>query len=64
VAYRHRGASYSASHMTGSGPKITGGRWNRKDVAIVYTACNIALAVLETFVHIDKTTVLPLNRFP
>ncbi len=41
---------------------MSGGRWNRKGVPIVYTASSIALAALETIVHTD-TGAWPLNRY-
>ncbi len=53
---------YTADDLTGSGAKITGGRWNRPGNALLYCAENIALACLETFVHV-KSAGLPLNRY-
>ena len=52
---------YTADDMSGTGAKITGGRWNRKDTPLVYCASNIALACLETAVHLGPKG-LPLNR--
>ena len=54
--------SYHCDDMTGAGAKDTGGRWNDKGTAIVYSSPNIGLAVLETLVHIG-THSLPLNRY-
>lgn len=54
--------AYSADDMTGTGAKITGGRWNSVNVAMVYTSQNIALATFETLSHI-RTGGLPFNRF-
>lgn len=54
--------SYTADDVSGTGAKISGGRWNRQGTAMIYTASNISLAVLETFVHI-KAGGLPLNRY-
>ena len=42
------------AELTGFGAKKTGGRWNRKGIAALYTAQNAALAVLEVLVHLDK----------
>ena len=53
---------YTADDTTGAGAKITGGRWNRKGNAVLYTSRSIALACLETVVHM-KTGGLPLNRY-
>lgn len=54
--------SYSANDMTGAGAKLTGGRWNSVNVAMVYTSENIALATLETLSHI-RAGALPFNRY-
>lgn len=53
---------YTADDLTGAGTKLTGGRWNRPGIALLYCAENIALACLETFVHV-KSAGLPLNRY-
>jgi RES domain-containing protein len=53
---------YPADDLTGKGAEITGGRWNRKGTAILYTATNRALACLETIVHFNSGG-LPLNRY-
>lgn len=53
---------YTADDPTGAGAKHTGGRWNRPGNALLYTAENIALACLETYVHL-KAGGLPLNRY-
>jgi RES domain-containing protein len=54
--------NYTADDITGAGAKATGGRWNRQGNAVLYSATNISLAILETYVHI-KLDGLPLNRF-
>ena len=53
---------YSADDLTGKGAEITGGRWNLKGSAMLYTATSRALACLETFVHLNSGG-LPLNRY-
>ncbi|MEM5314242.1 RES family NAD+ phosphorylase [Paraburkholderia sp. JHI869] len=53
---------YTANDMSGAGAKITGGRWNRPGTPMLYTAGTIALACLETLVHL-KVGDLPLNRY-
>ncbi len=53
---------YTSDDMTGKGAELTGGRWNRKGSAVVYTSKSIALACMETIVHLGATT-LPMNRF-
>ena len=54
--------AYAADDLSGSGAKITGGRWNRKGNAMLYASSSIALACLETLVHLDPNG-LPLNRY-
>ena len=45
------------AELTGWGAKKTGGRWNRKGIAALYTAENASLAALEVLVHLDKTEI-------
>jgi RES domain-containing protein len=54
--------TYEADDLSGTGAKITGGRWNEKDVPSVYTSENRALACLETMAHLNAGG-LPLNRY-
>lgn len=53
---------YTSDDASGAGAKISGGRWNRKGNAVVYTSTSIALACLETVVHVNSGA-LPLNRY-
>lgn len=53
--------SYLADDPSGMGAKITGGRWNRKGLGLVYTSSTISLACLETVVHLNALG-LPMNR--
>ena len=43
--------------LSGLGAKQTGGRWNRRGVAALYTAENASLAILEVLVHLDKSEI-------
>lgn len=52
---------WSADDMSGKGAAHTGGRWNSQGRSAVYSAGSIALACLETLVHIKID--LPLNRY-
>ena len=48
--------------VSGGGAAKNPGRWNEPGQAVLYAAPTIAIAVLETFAHIDDGG-LPLNRF-
>jgi len=54
--------AYTADDLSGEGAKLTGGRWYRKGTPVVYTSKSIALACLETLVHLNASG-LPLNRY-
>jgi len=45
----------------GEGARLYGGPWNSNGHRVVYTSSSLALAALETLVHLD--TSLPLPRF-
>lgn len=53
---------YTAEDLSGDGAKISGARWNRPGNAMLYCGTSIALAALETFVHL-KAGGFPLNRY-
>lgn len=48
--------------LSGAGAKASGGRWNSVGVPMVYTASSIALAALETIVHVGAG-LFPMNRY-
>lgn len=54
--------AYTAEDLSGKGAEISGGRWNRPGLPVVYCATNISLAALETVVHL-QVAALPLNRY-
>ena len=54
---------YEADDLSGKGAETTGGRWNRKGVAMVYASTTRSLACLETVVHLGSGDPLPLNRY-
>lgn len=37
---------------------MAGGRWNPKGIRMVYTSASVALAMLETLVHVHEVAVL------
>jgi RES domain-containing protein len=53
---------YVADDLTGTGARITGGRWNRPGQPVIYCASSPSLACLETLVHLG-TGSLPMNRY-
>ena len=53
TAYRIVRRKRAAEAFTGEGARVHGGRWNSKGVAMVYCSSSIALAALETLVHIN-----------
>jgi RES domain-containing protein len=54
--------SYEADDLSGTGAKITGGRWNAVGDALIYASESQALACLKTVVHLNAGG-LPLNRY-
>ena len=53
---------YGADDLSGKGAELSGGRWNRKGTPMLYTSSSIALACLESVVHLDGGAPLPINR--
>lgn len=53
---------YTADELGGRGAEATGGRWNRPGHPVVYASTTIALACLETIVHL-RAGGLPMNRY-
>jgi RES domain-containing protein len=45
--------------LSGSGPRLYGGRWNPKGISVIYTSENRALAALELFVHMSRAMIPP-----
>jgi RES domain-containing protein len=52
-AWRLAKAKRVAAAFSGEGAAKTGGRWNSRGVAVVYTSATRALAALETLVHLN-----------
>ncbi|MBU3694058.1 MAG: RES domain-containing protein [Rhodocyclaceae bacterium] len=53
--------TFAADDLSGAGAKLTGGRWNRVGSPVVYASASIALACLETMVHLGPAGI-PLRR--
>jgi RES domain-containing protein len=44
---------HAAGAFSGEGARLYGGRWNRQGVRVVYASPSLALAAIETFVHLE-----------
>jgi len=65
-AWRIVKAKHGATAFTGEGAAKTGGRWNSRGVAVVYTSATKSLATLENLVHLNppfrfKYIAIPLK---
>lgn len=54
IAWRLVKASHAADAFTGEGARLAGGRWNQRGTALVYLGGSLALAALETFIHLTR----------
>ena len=52
TVYRVCGAGYTS--LDGEGARLFGGRWNSPGLAVIYPASSLALAILETRVHLRR----------
>ncbi|MGA9643576.1 MAG: RES domain-containing protein [Terriglobales bacterium] len=46
-------AIHAAGAFSGDGARLYGGRWNSPGVKVVYASSSLALAAIETFVHLE-----------
>jgi RES domain-containing protein len=46
-------AIHAGEAFSGEGARLYGGRWNSPGVRVVYTSLSLALAAVETFVHLE-----------
>jgi len=44
---------HAAEAFSGEGARLFGGRWNSPGVKVVYASSSLALAAVETFVHLE-----------
>ncbi len=47
--------------LSGTGAMLHGGRWNRKNIPVIYTAENRSLATIEFLVHVSLLSIVPKN---
>ncbi len=59
LVYRVVNARYKETTLSGIGAEKVGGRWNKTGTRAVYCSENIALALLEYYVHSDNIASLP-----
>ena len=52
--YRIVKARHARAVLTGEGARLAGGRWNRPGETVVYASASLALAVIETFIHLGE----------
>jgi RES domain-containing protein len=57
VAWRLVKARHQSGAFSGEGARIAGGRWNLQGTAVVYASDSLALAALETFVHLGQAAM-------
>jgi len=58
TAWRIVKAKHKTRAFDGEGARIAGGRWNKIGIPMIYTADSLALAALETVVHLPKQELL------
>lgn len=62
-AWRIVKEKHAADAFSGGGAAKTGGRWNSRGVAVVYTSSNKALAALESLVHLNPPVLFKYVAF-
>ena len=63
-AWRIVKEKHAAAAFSGEGAAKTGGRWNSRGVAVVYTSCTRSLAVLESLVHLNPPVAFNYVAIP
>lgn len=54
TVFRLAKARHARTAFSGIGARLAGGRWNARGQAVVYTSSSLALAALESFVHLQE----------
>lgn len=54
LAYRIVKARNARTAFSGEGARVAGGRWNLPGDRVVYASSSLALAAMETFVHLGE----------
>jgi RES domain-containing protein len=57
------GPSWRTNDLSGQGAANDPGRWNSLGLPVIYASTSIALACLETVVHVTGDQGLPLHRW-
>ena len=58
TAWRIVKTQHKNTTFDGEGALTVGGRWNKIGIPMIYTADSLALAALETIVHLPKQELL------
>jgi RES domain-containing protein len=56
-AYRIVKARHARTALSGEGARLAGGRWNFPGEVVVYASASLALAAVETFVHLGEDSL-------
>jgi RES domain-containing protein len=54
LAWRIAKRAHAKTAFSGEGARIAGGRWNLPGYAMIYASSTLALAAMETFVHLGE----------
>jgi RES domain-containing protein len=57
IAWRLVKTRHQSGAFSGEGARIAGGRWNLQGTPVVYASDSLALAALETFVHLGQAAM-------
>lgn len=63
-AWRIVKEKHAATAFDGEGAKLYGGRWNSAGTSVVYTSSTLALAALESIVHLNPPVMFNYVAIP